>query len=265
MDRLRKIWRELKRRFRTQSSLQLIFSGISFCAVLVQILLPVQWAIQRTKSEEQSYLIWIFLGAVIFSVCHRHFLSLKLRPKRFVVEERRRPMRMGDALSRLTLMVASGEIRNSHLIENFRSMLEAIKSEVERTVGDEDGVYVNASLLVLDDEDDSALICIQRADNSRPPSKRYPKAKMHAWAAMESGEIKCVSQHTERNAEYKSILCIPLLYGSETTTTALGVVTIDHSYPYAFDDVVDLLRVSLLPYLKVLELCLAIREATSHE
>ena len=181
---------------------------------------------------------------------------------KFRTEEERRPARLGIAISQITVLAAGDEFMPERLLDIQRAMLDAIKSEAERATVDVQGAYLNASLLVPDPGDDALLRCINRTDTARPLQQTHPKTGMHAWTCMHTGEIQCVQEYNDPQKQYRSILCFPLYYKVEDETRALGAVTIDHAQTYAFAGTVNNLKVSLQPYLRMLELVLVLRDRT---
>jgi hypothetical protein len=144
-----------------------------------------------------------------------------------------------------------------------RAMLEAIKSEVEAIVADVEGVYLNASLIVPDPEDESRIKCINRANTARKIPKSYKKDGMLAWECMRTGEMQHDPSFSKPGSEYRSILCMPL-YIDGDEIRGLGAVSIDHEHSHAFTGQEQAVKISLNPYLRMLELVLVLRDRIAH-
>lgn len=254
--------RSLRRKTQAQSELQTLIDIVAQISTGIQVVVPVYWAFKRSKQPGTDlWQIYAYLGFVLYSLIHRYYLS-KRKPKRLLLEEERRPMRLAGAISKLAVAIETGTVTDKTLAEIERQALEAVTSEVEAKIGDMVGGYLNASLIVPDLSDDTKLKCINRSNTHRAFPKSYQKHGMLAWKAISEGKIQHEPEyHSKEGEPYRSILCFPLAYTPEEgqDKRSLGCVTIDHSKPFEFADLEKRLEIVLSPYLRILELVLIYR------
>lgn len=225
-------------------------------------MIPVWWTLSRTQSSQTDILLLsVFAGFVVYSPVHKYVLAERFRPERAREEEKKRPLRMANAVSAVTSAISSHRgVPEASLGDAERSLLVTIKSEVEAAIGDTTGAYLMANLLIPDPVDESKLRVIRRTDFDRRCPASYDKADMHAWKAIHSGRVVYVPDYKDPAKEYRSILCFPLYFDDgRGGGISLGAVTIDHSENGAFDFLETKLTIQLSPYLRMLELCLMLQ------
>jgi hypothetical protein len=264
-SRIYSLFRRIKRRTKSASAVQIILEVLAAVAMVVQLTVPVIWAVQKVSdarkiSENRLVLIeaGAFLACVIYGLIHRYFLVKRFKPRHFAEEEKRQPLRLSQAVAKFTIAAAKGAITSESLLQIERSLLEIIKSEVEAMLADI-GPYLSVNLLTFDREDNSRLRCVNRTDTTRQIPCTYHKDGMLAWDSMRKDEVVYEPDFKKDEKPYRCVLCMPLAYQEDSTKTALGVVTLDHSIEHEFDGLIDRMKITLSPYLRLLELALVYR------
>jgi hypothetical protein len=154
----------------------------------------------------------------------------------------------------------SGRITEAELQRIEDGALLAIRSEVEKQVGDVESAYLNVSLIVEHPTDLDRLLCINRADRHRAVPKIYLKAERVAWSCIEQRKVVDVPDYSPLGDEnYQSILAVPLVSTGLGGASTVGAITIDSSVPGHFLDIEGSLRSPLSPALKLLAACVECR------
>ncbi|MDX2179655.1 MAG: hypothetical protein SFV18_08695 [Bryobacteraceae bacterium] len=209
------------------------------------------------KSSTGEWTVSLFLvGAVLYAGLYKWILSDWFKPEQFAVEERRRLERIAVGIDALAHWAISGVVTEAGLQRIEDGALHTILSEVEKQVGDVEGIYLNVSLIVEHPTDPARLLCINRADLNRPVPKAYLKTERVVWPCIERGEVVNVPAHQPVGDEkYRSILAMPLDSTRPGGVSIVGAVTIDSSVPGHFLDIQGSLRSPLSPALKLLAAC----------
>ena len=260
INALRLFFLQARRRTQAASHGQVLADVTNIFASVMLLVLPIVWAAKKADDLGLTgYEVPLYVAVVLYSLVHRYFLAGRFKPPRLAEEEKRRPMRLAAAISKFTVAVGQPHIDEKTLIAIERSVLDAIKSEVEAKIGDVSGVCLGVNLLIPDPRDNSQVLCLNRTNTDRDYPKTYQKDKMLAWKSMCSGAPEYEPNFKGNGVPYKSILCFPLLYEEGNARRILGAVSIDHSGRNEFDGTVGILEITLSPYLRILELALAHR------
>ena len=185
-------------------------------------------------------------------------------PKRvstkWVVEDVRRNLATGVAVSGITSAIWNHQLRPEQKHDLFVRLLSAIKSEVEGITGDTESIYFNVSLLLLDEKDDTlAVVC--RANPDRPLSS-YRVADMLVSQTLSTGKIFYEPDCKLADKPYRAILGLPLVSVHENCKPLVhGIVSIDSAQAHCFDGLLEDTENKILMYLSMLKLVITADEA----
>lgn len=154
-----------------------------------------------------------------------------------------------DKKARMNAVLTDDEKRDVR-----RHALDAIVSYVRAYLSDVNETKIFANLLR---ENGDEIVIVQRdsACKRKDADGHYPKHKMLAWQAMESGttvgfgEIRYAYPSTPSDKPYHSVLVIPLI---DVNNRVVGAVSIDSSEKFHFNTYENDLETSLLPYTQLL-------------
>jgi hypothetical protein len=164
------------------------------------------------------------------------------------------------AISDLTSCIRTWQCTEAAFLEITRRLLTAMKQEVEQFVADSEVIYINVTLIVEDESKPDCLRVLNRANANRP-LPTYKKGNLYVWQAIRDKQDKYEARFDDPNKEYHSILALPILLEDEAgIQTSLGAVSVDSGRYNEFDELVDQLKLRLLPYLSLLKLTLSIRQ-----
>ena len=183
---------------------------------------------------------------------------------KWVKEETKRISMLSVALANMATAVKKSHCSEAMFQEIVEGTLGAIKSEIETLVGDSDAIHINVSLLVEHEHDHGLLKVIARAQKNRR-NRNLPKAEAIVWRAMRNKSYEYVPDFEEKGKEYKCVLAFPLLLDLDGDTAGeivVGGVTIDSGQQYHFNTFIEKIGIRMLPYLQMLALALALRQAS---
>ena len=165
-------------------------------------------------------------------------------------------------MSKITSAIWNRNLRPEQKHDLFVGLLSAIKSEVERITGDNEGIYLNVSLLLLDDKGDSlAVVC--RANNDRPHNT-YRRSDLLVSDALLTGEKYYDPDCKLADKPYKAILGMPLVSVPECSKPLVhGVVSIDSSQTHCFDGFLEDIENKTVVYINLLKLVIISSESLS--
>jgi hypothetical protein len=203
---------------------------------------------------------WVFAIALAFTTLLPYLP--RRESKKWIIEDVRRTMATGVAISGITSAIWNRKLRPEQRNVLFGGLLSAIKSEVEGITGDNEGIYLNVSLLLLDDGGGN-LAVVSRANNDRPLSS-YRKADLMISQALLNGE-KCYEPDCKlADKPYKAVLGLPLVSTPECSKPLVhGVVSIDSSKAHCFDGLLDDIEAKTLVYVNLLKLVIVSDESLS--
>jgi hypothetical protein len=154
-------------------------------------------------------------------------------------------------LYRLVQDAPRAALMSAHEISRFQQeVLHLIASYVRDHRRDVGAKQIFANLLVGEGDE---MVVIARDQAHRSGTARYPKVRMIAARALESGKPQLVGElyeewpETDGSKPYHSILAIPVFLENKT----VGVVSIDSSIPWHFHADPHLVDY-LLPYVGLL-------------
>jgi hypothetical protein len=182
--------------------------------------------------------------------------------KKWIVEDVRRNLATGVAISKISSAIWNRRLRPEQRHDLFVGLLSAIKSEVEGITGDNEGIYLNVSLLLLDDKGDS-LVVVCRANNDRPLNS-YRLADLLVSQSLSTGEKHYEPECKFADKPYKAILGMPLVAVPECSRALPhGIVSIDSSQAHCFDGLLEDIENKTLVYISLLKLVIISGESLS--
>lgn len=263
---IKRSWRALKRKRKARSPFKLLLDALNWLAWIAQIAVAGVLAYQKNQNSPDSKLALGFVIAAVYAMVHKVWLSGLFKPRRLEIEAARRPERLsvglGQVSSILTSVLATGKPLSPIVERLERVALESIQSEVQAYIGDVEGFDINVSLIV--ERDQERVCCINRASLTRDVPKYYLKPEMLAWRAIQTGKTEHAPDLGKNSKNYRSVLCIPILYVSDEDTSSvnircLGVTTIDSKNPYEFWDIDGKLQLVVEPYVRLLAISVFLR------
>lgn len=205
--------------------------------------------------EPNKWFVWLLTLALVY-IAIQPYLR-KQHSEKWEKEEVRRNQVLGVCLSDLTSAVKNHTLKPEIKQQIMGSLLRAMMSEVEALTGDRDGIYLNVSLLI-DNNDELTVVC--RANSNRSNAS-YKKSELLITKAITSGRRLYVPDCNFADKEYKAILAVPLYVHAENCRKEiLGCVSIDSSRPGFFDGKDEAIEIRLLPYLGLLKLAIIAEE-----
>ena len=159
--------------------------------------------------------------------------------------------RKGRLYKLLKLMQRREMLTRQEVADFQKEALQLIASYVRGHRADAAGSEIFVNLLVEDGED---LMVVARNQDHRNPGARYPKARMLAWGAINSGQVVCIGDLAKCDPDqastkpYRSILALPV-HGENRV---LGAVSIDSTRRHHFDAECVTLERYLAPYVCLL-------------
>ena len=253
--------KSLRRKIRLTSSrdLWLGISGI-FAAIYVAgftIYIPLT---KYTQLPSPQKITWLIIYAVSLVVIAADKFLPKREREKWQQTEKTRTEATNVAVSVLAVCVRESRCTGEDFQDVTRRLLTAMKQEVEQFVADTEGIYINVSLIVEDESRPDFLRVLNRANADRPLHV-YPKGDLYVWQAIRDKQVRYEPCFSASKKEYHSILALPILLEDERgDQTSVGAVSIDSGRYNEFDDLVDRIRLRLLPYLSLLKLALSIRQ-----
>ena len=254
-------WREVRYRVAAASKTQFALDLANMLALAYQFWASLTFATQGASAFSSKVPHpWLFFLALSYATAHRLILRDRFQGRKWQAEAARRSEFLAVGISALANAFQSGCYTEVAIDRIEHNILQAMLSEVEATVLDSQGVYINLNLLVEDPTDAQMLLCLNRARRNRPLHSRYPKGQMAAWLAMRERQREYVPEFTaDLSKPYRCILAYPVLSRDGGSDAAIGAISIDSAVLHHFDGCEAILETKLLPHLTLLKLLLIIR------
>ena len=103
---VRRLRLNIKRRAGATSGVQVVLDLLNFLAASALLALPLFWNVHVAQEWKLSPLsLALFIGIVLYTLVHRYVLAGRFKPRRFKLEEKKRPMRLAGAVSKFAVAV----------------------------------------------------------------------------------------------------------------------------------------------------------------
>lgn len=174
---------------------------------------------------------------------------------------RHRKVMLASAVTYMTTCMRSGSYSIDRIKNIEITILRAIKMVIEFHVLDRDGNNINISILVRHPNDESQLVCVQRATPGRKVPTFYSMDDIpHAQAVFRNCDPLYISNFSHPEKNYKMIWLLPILSDFDNTT-CIGVLSVDSLRSGHLDllDERNYLSLLISPYISVLRYTLTAR------
>jgi len=260
--RLSKFFENWWRRASAASKTDAVLALCAFAAKVYAVVFALWMAAAKltTWDGPGAGAFWAFVVALGFTTAQPYFP--KRESKKWIVEDVRRNLATGVAISKISSAIWNRRLRSEQKQDLFVRILSAIKSEVEGITGDNEGIYLNVSLLLIDDKGER-LTVVCRANHDRPLSS-YRRTDLLVSQSLSTGEKYYEPECNFADKPYRAILGMPLVAIPECCRALPhGIVSIDSSQARCFDGLLEEIENKTLVYINLLKLVIVSDESLS--
>jgi hypothetical protein len=173
-----------------------------------------------------------------------------------------RKLNLAVALSEAGVCVKDDKATHHRILSMELNALSAIKSYLEFTTSDRERSNLNVNLIVQDPNDNTKLVCIQRAVKGKAVPAWYGQDELKAARkALKTGQVHYNGTYRRDGKDYKMIWVLPIPSPDNKDNSNLGLLAVDSLKRRHLDmrDGRKTLQKNLSPYLAVLALSLTLR------